>query len=366
MQHFAERPETSERPPRPDDDGSSFPLLRRAARAQGLVRLRCDPATGRCRVIDDEGLEPAIVEAIRGLGADAALNARFATLVDGKPSPLSPEATVSPLLEQLARFGYPHQIGLTTSLDGTTSNLVLVAERPFDDADTAALEMTLRQLRSLRRLRLHCREQRHRLALQQTILDHLEVGVAAVSRNGNVLLASERTRRLLRRNRFLRLMGVRLTADSPIDAATLRRAVASAVDHGRSSRLLLGEDDDEVVTVAVRPITLTGSKGSARVAALFLNPDANTLAAGIQRLAADHGLTPTERRLVAQLALGASVERTAAVLGVRPQTARTHLKHVFAKLGVQRQSELVAWLHARRQPVAADEVGASTGRVTSS
>jgi len=366
MQRSAERPETSDRSPPPDDPGSSFLLLRRAARAAGLLRLRCHPATGCCQVVGDEGLAPTVVEATRSLGTDPALCARFAALVDGKPTPLSPETTVSPLLEQLVRLGYPHQLGLTTTLDGATSNLVLVAERPFADADRAALEGVLRQLRFVRRLRLHCREQRHRLALQQTILDSLDVGVAAVSRNGNVLLASERSRRLLRRNRLLRLVGVRLTAASPTDAAALRRAVTSAVDHGRSSRLILGEEeDDDVVTVAVRPITLTGSKGSARVAALFVNPDANTLAAGIQRLAADHGLTPTERRLVARLALGASVERAAAGLGVRPQTARTHLKHVFAKLGVQRQSELVAWLHARRQPLAADELEAPADRAGS-
>jgi DNA-binding CsgD family transcriptional regulator/PAS domain-containing protein len=307
-------------------------------------------------VVDDDGLEPAAVETIRNVDSDAALSARFAAMVDGKPTPLSPATTVSPLLDHLAGFGYPHQLGLATTLGDATSNLVFAAERPFDDTDTAALEATLRQLRSVRRLRLHCRDQRHRLALQRTIIDSLDVGVAAISRNGNVLMASERTRRLLRRNRFLRLVGVRLTAESPIDAAALRRAVTAAVDQGRSSRLILGEEDDEVVTVAVRPITLTGSKGSARVAALFLNPDSTTLAAGIQRQTAAYGLTPTERRLVAQLAIGASVERAAAVLGIRLQTARTHLKHVFAKLGVQRQSELVAWLHARRQPVAADEI----------
>jgi hypothetical protein len=50
---------------------------------------------------------------------------------------------------------------------------------------------------------------------------------------------------------------------------------------------------------------------------------------------------------------------------MRLQTARTHLKHVFAKLGVQRQSELVAWLHARRQPFVADEVEAPADRAAS-
>jgi DNA-binding CsgD family transcriptional regulator len=56
-----------------------------------------------------------------------------------------------------------------------------------------------------------------------------------------------------------------------------------------------------------------------------------------------YGLTQAEARLAANLAAGRSVNECAAQAGVSAHTARTHLKHIFAKTDTTRQSELV-WL----------------------
>ncbi len=58
----------------------------------------------------------------------------------------------------------------------------------------------------------------------------------------------------------------------------------------------------------------------------------------LQRL---YGLTPAEAKLAALLAHGKSVTEAAEELHVTQNTARTHLKHIFQKTGVKRQSELV-------------------------
>ncbi len=57
-------------------------------------------------------------------------------------------------------------------------------------------------------------------------------------------------------------------------------------------------------------------------------------------------LTPTEAKLAARLATGASLDDVSNELKITKQTSRTHLKHIFAKLGISRQSELVALLGA--------------------
>ncbi len=58
----------------------------------------------------------------------------------------------------------------------------------------------------------------------------------------------------------------------------------------------------------------------------------------LQRL---YGLTPAEAKLAALLAHGKSVTEAAEELHVTQNTARTHLKHIFQKTGVNRQNELV-------------------------
>lgn len=58
-----------------------------------------------------------------------------------------------------------------------------------------------------------------------------------------------------------------------------------------------------------------------------------------------YGLTPAEVRLAQALLDGLSLRDAAARLGLTYGTARTRLKCVFHKTGVQRQSELIARLH---------------------
>ena len=65
------------------------------------------------------------------------------------------------------------------------------------------------------------------------------------------------------------------------------------------------------------------------------------------------GLTAAEARLTAALVEGNSVKEFAEATGVSLNTARTHLKNLFIKVGVKRQAALVrevliALAHLRR------------------
>ncbi|MCY1300937.1 hypothetical protein D9M70_505250 [compost metagenome] len=74
---------------------------------------------------------------------------------------------------------------------------------------------------------------------------------------------------------------------------------------------------------------------------IFLcDPDAQTIAPReILRQVFD--FTPSEATLAMELANGLSVDEAAELLGIRRNTARTHLRAIFAKAGVSRQAELV-------------------------
>lgn len=59
-----------------------------------------------------------------------------------------------------------------------------------------------------------------------------------------------------------------------------------------------------------------------------------------RRLRDEHGLTPTEIRVVLQIADGGSVAECAQALQIADSTVRTHLKSIFAKTGLSRQAQL--------------------------
>jgi DNA-binding CsgD family transcriptional regulator len=53
-----------------------------------------------------------------------------------------------------------------------------------------------------------------------------------------------------------------------------------------------------------------------------------------------HGLTPTQVRVALHLIDGGTVASCAEAMGVAESTVRTHLKSIFAKTGIRRQSQL--------------------------
>lgn len=54
------------------------------------------------------------------------------------------------------------------------------------------------------------------------------------------------------------------------------------------------------------------------------------------------GLSPAEARLAAAVGQGATLREFSEARGFSYETARTHMRAIFAKLGIGRQSELVA------------------------
>lgn len=61
-------------------------------------------------------------------------------------------------------------------------------------------------------------------------------------------------------------------------------------------------------------------------------------------LRAWYGLTRRESQIAASVAEGRSVEESSHVLGISRGTAATHLKHIYCKLGVNSQAQLVSLL----------------------
>jgi DNA-binding CsgD family transcriptional regulator len=68
-----------------------------------------------------------------------------------------------------------------------------------------------------------------------------------------------------------------------------------------------------------------------------------------ETLRANFALTPSEARFACALADGASVTDAAARQGITRETARTHLKRIYAKTDVSHQTALVALVYRLRR-----------------
>lgn len=80
------------------------------------------------------------------------------------------------------------------------------------------------------------------------------------------------------------------------------------------------------------------------VAVALINRPTNRALPAADIIAALYDLTPGEARVSRLIAKGRSVGEVAGKLGVQPETIRTHLKRIYQKTSVAKQSELAALL----------------------
>lgn len=88
----------------------------------------------------------------------------------------------------------------------------------------------------------------------------------------------------------------------------------------------------------------SAGEGDATVAVSAAS-EADDLTARIRELAASSGLTPRETEVFDLLARGRSVPYVRDALVISKETAATHAKHVYAKLGVHSRQELIDLVH---------------------
>lgn len=77
------------------------------------------------------------------------------------------------------------------------------------------------------------------------------------------------------------------------------------------------------------------------VAALFVDEVALASASPLQTISQRFGLTPSEMRVLAVVVRQGGMREISECLGISVATVKTHLNHIFAKTGTQRQADLV-------------------------
>ena len=184
------------------------------------------------------------------------------------------------------------------------------------------------------------------------LLDSSRLGVIHLDQRGRVMAANDRARAILRHGDGLSDRGGELRARGPADHAQLARLLANALPSAgvavSGSMLLHRSPVLPPVVVHVKPVVVSPPDyGARRVAVLVLLVEPGRPSRIDPALVATTlGLTRAEGQIAVALAHGQTVREIAGTAGRQVSSIHWHLKHIYRKLGVARQAELVQLVRA--------------------
>ncbi len=231
----------------------------------------------------------------------------------------------------------------------------LRAARPIGSRDFGSEEKTLctRLVPHLERaLQIHGRLQatESERNLYADTVDHFAVGTILLDANGQVVRMNHVAERVVREQDGLTLREGRLHTADRNSAHELKRLIKQALAAQRSEQPSMVEalsvdrpSGRGKIGLLIRPVPGShwgDGKLAPAIAVFIRQPDDGPVVSPeiLQNL---FGFTKAEASVACLLAEGLSVEDTARSLGSSIHTTRSHLRSLFSKTGVSRQTELV-------------------------
>lgn len=251
-------------------------------------------------------------------------------------------------------LGFDHHMTALTPLDGGRVRVGLSIHQSVDAGPTPLIEQE--KLRAIFPdvARAWSLAFRHGEMLQDAFWTGLvarEDGRAAIliDEGGRVLRATEAATALISTGDGMTIRGGQLGAIGDADdsrlAAVIGRALMPVGAGAGATRVARPSGRASLIVTAYPLARSRRMLAPVEAAALVVVVDptlAQEAPAALLRTA--FGLTAREADLVTLLAKGHSIESSAARLAITMPTARLHLRHIFAKTGTGRQSELVRLL----------------------
>lgn len=242
-----------------------------------------------------------------------------------------------------------HVMGVNIAAQaGTVSRLRLHRFQhlpPFGPLDKQRLAMFVPHIKQAMTLTAHlnCNESQRRV--YEEGLARLNIGVIVLDESAQLLRANPTARKMLDHADGLKLVERRLVASTVAETRELRRLLASTRDHpGQVTAMCLSRGSGRrKLAAVVRSIPLPAeSEGGPRPALAIFLRDPDTVAEPAHDIARQlFDLTPAEAQLAFELLNGLSLDEAAGKLGILRNTGRAHLRAIFSKTGVSRQSELI-------------------------
>lgn len=213
----------------------------------------------------------------------------------------------------------------------------------FGDVEAAWLNGVYSHLERVVQLRRMLERQRDLSARLQDLADQSDQALLRVDRNLRVQSLSASAQALLEKRDGLSLYRHCIIATSAMERL-LKTAVLDVIEKrvgAQTSMLCHRPSGLRPYRIVVLP---AGFSSDAGAILKIDNPDATTPASTIDAIRVAYGLTAMEASLAQGLLLEQSVEEIAAGRAVGRETVKTHLKSLFHKTSVHRQSALLKLL----------------------
>ncbi|MBY5839742.1 helix-turn-helix transcriptional regulator [Rhizobium leguminosarum] len=217
---------------------------------------------------------------------------------------------------------------------------------PFTSTELEASQKLLPHLKRAMQLRLLLERSHEQEKLALQALDQLAAGVVLVDSQARVLFANMAAQEIAAAGDVLVLTDGTVKPRLREQGGIFRGLVASAIAGKPGGWLLLSRPSPQLpVSALVTPLAgrLAASfaaQGRLGAAAVLLSDLEGQASSSTEHLRSLYKLSPTEARVAWLITRSTSVGRVARALGIAPETVRTHLKHIYAKTGVNRQSAL--------------------------
>lgn len=220
----------------------------------------------------------------------------------------------------------------------------------FSEAEKAFCARLIPHLSRVLRLNVMLGRNESLRSIYSQVIGRLSVATLVVDAGGRIVEQNQVARELLASGDGLKSVGGRLEAYYPGDnqrlyqllRGTLRKGVNDS--SGQTEALSISRPSGRVglgLVVEAVPAGEWRDDGDEPVLLVYVRDAEERMLLSDAMARQLFGFTPSETALVIELANGLSLEEAAQSLGIRRNTARAHLRAVFSKTGVRRQTELV-------------------------
>jgi DNA-binding CsgD family transcriptional regulator len=216
---------------------------------------------------------------------------------------------------------------------------------PFSTGDKHRLAMFVPHIEQAMNLAVHLNGDALQMRIYEEGLERLNIGVIVLDEASRLLRANPTACQMLDGADGIKLLDRQLAAGTMAETRELHRLLESAREHPeRVVAMCLNRPSGRRKMMAVVRGFPQAKEADGRMrstVAIFLR-DPDTPAGPAQDIARQlFDFTPAEAQLAIELLNGLSLDEAAAKLGILRNTGRAHLRAIFSKTGVTRQSELV-------------------------
>ena len=217
---------------------------------------------------------------------------------------------------------------------------------PFDESEACQIKSLMPHLRRALEIRDRLETQQIRANTLSSAIEGLQFGLFVLDGKGCILDASGLAQEMLRQEPAIRrekdhTLWLRDPAGSQLRSLVRTSKLSKGNSGGVFNVPRAGGLQSLSVFVSPMPaVPVTWTGADPRWLVFILDPERRAAPAAAI-ISCDLGISEREAEIAALLAIGYDLSRVSQRLGISVHTARSHLKHIFSKTGIQSQGDLL-------------------------